>query len=92
MDGGESIRDRKLVTPFENIFSAALSNFHHYFRTNGGHPVKSVWSKTGKLDGLDSLTLRPSLKAVLYVSPVEILSYLGPKTFSRCRVRPRAPS
>lgn len=42
-------RDRKLVTPFENIFSAALSNFHHYFRTNGGHPVKSVWSKTGEV-------------------------------------------
>lgn len=41
-------RDRKLVTPFENIFSAALSNFHHYFRTNGG-PVKSVWSKTGEV-------------------------------------------
>lgn len=27
----------------------------------------------------------------LYVSRMEILSYLGPKTFSRCRVRSRVP-
>lgn len=42
---------------------------------------------------LENLTVNVKIefKAVTYVSRVEILSYLGPKTFSRCRVRPRVP-